>query len=155
PVCSIGLDLDDIPCVLVNNAQGMHAIVAHVLDTHGCRRVAYIGGPAHNQEAQERERAYRRALEERSIPQDDSLVVHGHFYFSHGAEGMRELISRGVDFDAVVAANDYMALGAMGVLTELGRRVPEDVIVCGFDDINVARFTSTSLTTIRQPVRRL
>ena len=72
-----------------------------------------------------------------------------------GAETMRDALARGAIFDALVAANDGMALGAMQVLREHGVRVPEQVSVTGFDDLVLARFTNPPLTTIRQPIERM
>ena len=68
---------------------------------------------------------------------------------------MRDSSNRAPDVDAVFAANDLMALGALEVLTDAGRRVPEDVAVAGFDDIKVASATTPTLTTVRQPFERI
>ncbi|WP_437736362.1 SpoIIE family protein phosphatase [Sorangium sp. So ce1335] len=155
PLCSVGLALEGVPSVLVDNARGAEAVVAHVLDDHACQRVAYISGPPNNEEATLRADAYRRALAARSIPHDERLFVVGDFLIEGGRRAMRELLARGVDFDAVVAGNDNMALGAMEALKAHGLDVPGDVLVCGFDDVAVSRVTRPSLTTIRQPIKRL
>ncbi|WP_437592461.1 SpoIIE family protein phosphatase [Sorangium sp. So ce1000] len=155
PVCSVGLALDGIPSVIVDNAVGGEAAVAHVIDDHGCQRVAYISGPANNEEAKLRARAYRRALEARALPYDERLLVVGDFLIDGGRRAMRELLGRGVAFDAVVAGNDNMALGAMDALKAHGVDIPGDVLVCGFDDVAVSRVTRPSLTTVRQPIKEL
>jgi LacI family transcriptional regulator len=72
-----------------------------------------------------------------------------------GVEGMRELLSRGVDFSAVFAATDDLAIGAVRALKDSGLRVPEDVSVVGFDDTETASYSVPRLTTIRQPLREL
>ncbi|WP_437281217.1 SpoIIE family protein phosphatase [Sorangium sp. So ce375] len=155
PVCSVGLALDGIPSVVVDNAVGEEAAVAHVLDDHACKRVAYISGPANNEEAKLRARAYRRALEARALPYDERLLVYGDFMIDGGRRAMRELLGRRVEFDAVVAGNDNMALGAMDTLKAHGVDIPGDVLVCGFDDVAVSRVTRPSLTTVRQPIKEL
>ncbi|WP_437817603.1 SpoIIE family protein phosphatase [Sorangium sp. So ce1078] len=155
PLCSVGLAMEGIPSVIVDNALGVEAAVAHVLDDHACRRVAYISGPVNNEEAKLRARAYRRALEARALPYDERLLVFGDFLIDGGRRAMRELLSRGVDFDAVIAGNDNMALGAMDTLKAHGIDVPGDVLVCGFDDVAVSRVTRPSLTTVRQPIKEL
>ncbi|WP_438019387.1 SpoIIE family protein phosphatase [Sorangium sp. So ce315] len=155
PVCSVGLALDGVPSVLVDNARGAETIVAHMLDDHACQRVAYISGPPNNEEATLRADAYRRVLAARSIPHDERLFVVGDFLIEGGRRAMRELLARRVDFDAVVAGNDNMALGAMEALKAHGLDVPGDVLVCGFDDVAISRVTKPSLTTIRQPIKQL
>ncbi|WP_437838457.1 SpoIIE family protein phosphatase [Sorangium sp. So ce1153] len=155
PVCSVGLALPGVPSVVVDNASGAETIVAHMVDDHACQRVAYISGPANNEEATLRADAYRRVLAARSLPYDERLFVFGDFLIDGGRGAMRELLARGVDFDAVVAGNDHMALGAMDALKAHGLDIPNDVLVCGFDDAAVSRVTKPSLTSIRQPIKQL
>ncbi|KYF68598.1 SpoIIE family protein phosphatase [Sorangium cellulosum] len=155
PMCSVGLALDGVPSVIVDNARGAETIVAHMLDHHACQRVAYISGPPSNEEATLRADAYRRVLAARSIPYDERLFVLGDFLIEGGRRAMRELLARRVDFDGVIAGNDNMALGAMDEIKAHGLDVPGDVLVCGFDDVAVSRVTKPSLTTIRQPIKQL
>ncbi|WP_438028468.1 SpoIIE family protein phosphatase [Sorangium sp. So ce233] len=155
PMCSVGLTLAGVPSVIVDNARGAETIVAHMLDDHACQRVAYISGPSSNEEAMLRADGYRRALAARSIPYDERLFVSGDFLIEGGRRAMRELLARKVDFDAVIAGNDHMALGAMDEIKAHGLDVPGDVLVCGFDDVAVSRVTKPSLTTIRQPIKQL
>ncbi|AUX41226.1 phosphoserine phosphatase [Sorangium cellulosum] len=155
PMCSVGLAMDGIPSVIVDNTRGAETAVAHLLDDHACRRVAYISGPPSNEEAKLRAGAYRRALEARALPYDERLFVFGDFMPDGGRRAMRELLARRVEFDAVVAGNDNMALGAMDTLKAHGIDVPGDVLVCGFDDVAVSRVTRPSLTTVRQPIKEL
>jgi DNA-binding LacI/PurR family transcriptional regulator len=79
-------------------------------------------------------------------------VVHGDFTFDGGERGATDLFDRHPDLDGVFVANDLMASGALPVITGLGRRVPDDVAVVGFDDSVVATTTRPRLTTVRQPV---
>ena len=93
-------------------------------------------------------------LTERGIAIDPALISPGEFVRSSGSEAIRTLIDeRQVEFDAVVAANDVTAFGAVEALAARGLRVPQDVVVVGFDDIAAARFFSPPLTTVRQPLR--
>ncbi|WP_437954680.1 SpoIIE family protein phosphatase [Sorangium sp. So ce119] len=155
PVFSIGMAIQGIPCVIVDNAFGIELAVGHMVDVHGRQRVAYIGGPANNEEAKARADAYWRALAQRSLPLDERLFAFGAFSIDSGRLGVREILDRGVEFDALVAANDKMALGAMEELAERGLRVPDDILIAGFDDAAIARFSRPSLTTVRQPIKRL
>jgi DNA-binding LacI/PurR family transcriptional regulator/serine phosphatase RsbU (regulator of sigma subunit) len=152
PVCSVGVELPGIPSLVIDNEAGMALGVQHLIDVHHCRRVAFIGGPKASVESNHRLAGYRRAVAERGMPADEQLVVFGSFTVESGVAAMRELLERNVTLDAVVAANDYMALGALDVLEAAGRKVPTDLMVCGFDDINSAHFTRPSLSTLRQPM---
>ena len=86
---------------------------------------------------------------------DESLVIRGDFRFSAGQDAVAKLFDHGARCDAIVAANDWMALGALEALRARGIRVPEDVAVVGFDDIDEARFATPPLTTVRQAPRQL
>lgn len=96
-----------------------------------------------------------RAYREESGTEADEALAQGDYSRESGARGMRELLERVPDLDAVFAANDVMALGALDVLREAGRRVPEDVAVAGFDDIAQSVLTEPTLTTVRQPFGRI
>ena len=155
PMCSIGIALQGIPSVLVDNAKGMRDAMLHLIDDHGYRRIAFIRGPGVNEEAEERYRVYREVLGEHGLPFNPDLVALGNFQASSGAEAVRQMYDeRHVGFDAIVAANDFMAIGVMDALQSRGVRVPRDVAVVGFDDIREGRFAPTPLTTVRQPLDR-
>jgi DNA-binding LacI/PurR family transcriptional regulator/serine phosphatase RsbU (regulator of sigma subunit) len=153
--CSISAALPGIPSITISNRRGMQAIVDHVLRAHGRRRVAYVRGPEGGEEAQARLEGYIAALEEHGIVFDPGLVQTGDFWIHSGAAAATRLLDDGTPFDALVAANDYMALGALETLRARGVRVPQEVIVAGFDDVPSARIASPSLTTVRQPLHRL
>lgn len=153
--CSISAQLPGIPSLVVSNQRGMRAMVDHVIMVHGCRRIAYIRGPTGGDEAQARFDGYVNALAAHGLDFDPSLVEAGDFWIQSGSEAMRRLLDRGEKFGAVVVANDYMALGAIEVLRSRGIRVPQEVIVTGFDDVPSARIAYRSLSTVRQPLSRL
>ena len=137
-------------CVDVDNAGGARAGVAHLLE-RGRRRIATITGPLDMMVGQDRLAGYRDALADAGRPADDSLVETGDFSEDSGQQAMRALLEREPDLDAVFAANDLMAVGAMRALREAGRRVPDDVAVVGFDDSPLSRVTDPPLSTVRQP----
>lgn len=118
--------------------------------------MAFIRGPGANDEAEERFAVYRQSLEAAGIAYLDKLVVSGNFEPSGGRDAVRTLLTeRGLavdDVDAIVAANDAMALGALEMLASLGIAAPHQVAVVGFDDVEEARFALPSLTTVRQPL---
>lgn len=153
PMVSVGAELPGTPSVLVDNGRGMHALVTHLMQVHGFRRVAFVRGPEASAEAESRYRAYCEVLEGYGLPLDPQLVVPGDFQAESGAAAIQTLMQeRRVAFEAVVAASDAMALGAIEALQSRGVRVPYDVSVVGFDDIESARFATAPLTTVRQPL---
>jgi DNA-binding LacI/PurR family transcriptional regulator len=136
--------------VTMHNLDGARAATQHLIDT-GRRHIAVIG--AHPGEvigpAQLRLQGYRDALASAGIEFDQRLVAESEdWYRSNGAECMRDLLARGVEIDGVVAFNDSMALGAMRVLQEAGRRVPDEVAIIGFDDLDESRYTVPTLSSI-------
>ncbi|WP_026532930.1 LacI family DNA-binding transcriptional regulator [Arthrobacter sp. H41] len=136
--------------VTMSNVESARAATAHLV-ARGRRRIAVVGG--HLDEvigsAGLRLRGYRQALEEAGIPFDPALVGYTTLWHrSNGATTMRELLASGVGFDAVFGMNDTLALGAMRVLQEAGRRIPDDVAVIGFDDLDEGRYSLPTLSTI-------
>lgn len=155
PVCSVGVAIAGVPSLLVDNARGMAQGVRHLIQHHGRRKIVFIGGPRANSEANDRLDGYKQALTSHGIPIREELIEHGDFLLQSGREAMLKILERTRDFDGLVAANDYMALAAIEVLRGVGLRVPEDIAVCGFDDVNAAACASPSLTSSRQPLWEL
>ena len=136
--------------VTMHNTEGARAATAHLIAL-GRRRIAVVG--AHRGEvigsAGLRLVGYKQALDDAGIDYDDRLVAEvGGWFRSGGAQAMRLLLESGVEFDGVVAFNDSMALGAMRVMQEAGLRIPQDVAVIGYDDIDETRYTLPTLSTI-------
>jgi DNA-binding LacI/PurR family transcriptional regulator len=140
-----------LPYVDVDNTGGAETAVRHLLDA-GRRRIATIAGPQDNVAGVDRLAGYRLALRE---AHRRSMVVVGEFTRESGFEAVRQLLDDDPDLDAVFAANDMMAIGALLALRKSGRRVPDDVAVVGFDDIDAARYAEPPLTTVRQPTTEL
>ena len=151
PLCSIGLEIPGVPSVVIDNRGGMEAALEHLVAEHGCRRPAFIAGAAGNPEADVRFSAYVDVLRRHELSIDPALVVDGNFTNRDGQAAMEQLLASGVEFDAVAAASDNMAFGAMSVLRKHGRRVPLELPVTGFDDVQMARLDSPPLTTVAQP----
>lgn len=136
--------------VTMRNVEAAHAATRFLLQS-GRTRIAVLG--AHPDEkvgsAALRLEGYRAALAEAGIPFDPQLVVETTLWHrSNGASAMHELLQRRCDFDAVFGLNDTLALGGMRVLQESGRRVPADVSVIGFDNLDEAAYSLPTLTTI-------
>ncbi|MEI9939555.1 MAG: substrate-binding domain-containing protein [Pseudomonadota bacterium] len=151
PLCSIGMPISGVPSVVIDNRGGMEAAIEHLIRDHGCRRPAFIAGAAGNPEAEARFGAYVDVLRRHDLAFDAALVVDGNFTNRDGQAAMERLLARNVEFDAVAAASDDMAFGAMAALRKHGRRVPLELPVTGFDDVQMARLDSPPLTTVAQP----
>ncbi|HET9954457.1 MAG TPA: substrate-binding domain-containing protein, partial [Polyangiaceae bacterium] len=152
-VVSIGASLGQLPSIAANDETGIFQAVAHLVKRHDRKLIAFIGGPEGSTDGSRRQAAYRIALENFNLPCDPSLVVRGDYEARSGREAVRALRQMSSkSFDAIVAANDLMAIGAMEGLQAAGIRVPGKVSVIGFDDMEEAAFTVPSLTTVRQPV---
>ncbi|MEU6929453.1 LacI family DNA-binding transcriptional regulator [Streptomyces sp. NPDC046385] len=138
----------EVPYVDCDNRGGARAAVRH-LRSLGRGRIAHIAGPRDQTSALDRLHGY---LDELPDTKTD-LIADGDFTRESGARAMAALLDSRTDLDAVFAANDLMAAGALEVLRERGARVPEDVAVVGFDDMPaVAETTSPPLTTVRQDI---
>jgi len=138
--------------VTMHNTSAAKAAVQHLLDL-GRRRIAVIGahpdGQVQVRAADLRIGGYAKALVEAGLPQDPELVrVAAPWWHWNGADATRELLRTGVPFDALFCLNDGLALGALRALGAAGVRVPDDVAVIGFDNIDEARFSVPSLTSV-------
>ncbi|MEV0630439.1 LacI family DNA-binding transcriptional regulator [Nonomuraea wenchangensis] len=138
----------DIPFVDNDNVGGAEAGVRHLVEI-GRRRIATIAGPQDMIAGQDRLAGYRNVLRDSDRR---SIVAVGDFTRESGAIAMRQLLGDDPGLDAVFVANDLMAVGALQSLRQAGRRVPDDVAVVGFDDIEAAKYTEPPLTTLRHPV---
>ena len=137
--------------VAADDYDGAREMV-HYLAGLGRTRIATIAGPEDTSGGMRRYEAY---VDELGDAFDESLVSRGDYSRASGALAMTELLERHPDLDAVFAANDVMAAGALDVLLASGRRVPDDVAVGGFDDAPVATTTTPRLTTMHQPFERI
>lgn len=142
---------DGVVYVDCDNRGGARDAVRHLIGL-GRGRIAHIAGALDQTSAVDRLDGYHDAVADA----DPRLVVEGDFTSASGERAMRELLDRSPGLDAVFAANDLMAAGALRVLRERGRRVPDDVAVVGFDDmLPIAEQTEPPLTTVRQDIEEM
>lgn len=135
-----------------DNVGGAHEAVTHLLRL-GRTRIAIITGPQNMIAGADRLAGYKAALHDRGLALDPDLIVEGDFTEAGGYRALQQLLPSRPD--AVFAASDMMAIGALRALREAGQRVPEDVPVVGFDDLPQAARVDPPLTTVRQPTYRL
>lgn len=152
PAVSIGIELPGIPSILIDNDAGMRELVEHILGHHGRTHPLYLGGPERNPEAIVRRQAFRDVMTAHGLPLDPVREVIAEFDYGLGRDAVNSFYEKNLPLDCVIAANDEMALGAMEALQALGRSVPGNVLVAGFDDIEDSRVSSPPLATVRQPL---
>jgi len=158
PVVVVAGDPDEhaADVVTADNRAGSAALVSHLVEDHGKRRLFHVDGPATAPDAKER----RLGLCDVLHAHPDSQLLgsyNGRFSVQSGEDAGAELLAaRGVALpDAVVCANDQMAIGVLQAFSRAGVRVPEDVAVVGFDDIFLGGIIDPTLTTVHQPMRLL
>jgi LacI family transcriptional regulator len=130
----------------VDYAAGVDAAVEHIVGL-GHTEIAFISGPMMLRSARVRKDAFAGCLERRGI--GAGLMEEGNHQVDGGHQAMARLLSRKMRPTAVLASNDMTAIGALGAIHERGLRVPEDLSVVGFDDIQISAFTQPALTTVR------
>lgn len=159
PICCAGVGVEGYPSLRVDGEHGIRELMRHLIGVHQHRRIGFIRGPALSVEAEQRFEAYRHALEEAGLDFDPRWVVDGDFTIQSGARAVRSLFDErhlpANTLDALVAANDFMAIGAIDELARRGIAIPERLAVVGFDDVESARTTRPPLTTVRQPAEGL
>lgn len=143
-------------CVESENFYGIYQLVNHLIKHHGARKIHYISGPKNNTDAQDRLDAYKIALGENRIAYEESRVYYGDWSSVSGTAAMEYFVQMGDGIpDAVVAANDEMALGALCVLEELGYGVPEDVLVTGYDNALAGKYSYPRLSSVKRPEKEM
>lgn len=145
----------DIPCVTIENKPGAYALVEHLIEVHGCRRIAFLAGPEGHEDSYWREMGYREALAVHDIPFDPTLIAVGGFDDREAQDAVNHWLMEGVEFDAIFAGDDEAAVGALTVLNRAGKRVPQDVALVGFDDTFFSRYLNPPLTTVRAPIEQV
>jgi DNA-binding LacI/PurR family transcriptional regulator len=139
---------------MADDRSGGRSAVEHLI-AQGCRRIATITGPRDMVGGVDRLQGYTDALLAHGLPVEPARIVSGDWGRASGAAAMRQLLDQAPDLDAVFAASDAMAAGALPVLREAGRSVPGDVQVVGFDDSGLAATLDPPLTTVRHPLDRI
>jgi LacI family transcriptional regulator len=163
PVVQLAADLDSsdrgagqllTDYVHSDDRRGTAAATNHLLAT-GHTRIAYVGGPTETGPAGRRLTGYLEALEDAGVGVDRSLITAGPFSRVGGVVGLQVVLDAGAAPTAVVCANDLIAIGALDVAQLRGLRVPDDLAIIGFDDIEAASLVSPPLTTVLNPAREI
>ena len=145
--------MDDMPQVMVDDNNDSFFMAEHLIRL-GRRRIAYLYGPDDVYNAVERGRGYCEAMEKFHL-YDPQLVIKTGMTFADGAAAVDSLVREGVEFDAVYAFTDTLAIGAMNRLRGIGRRIPEDVAVAGFSGTELSTIVFPQLTTVEPPLAEM
>jgi DNA-binding LacI/PurR family transcriptional regulator len=142
----------DYCCVGSDNTLGGRRATTH-LARLGRKRIAFLGDTSAI-EAMQRYRGYLDGLEQAGLPFDPTLTAPVHFEVESAQSTMHTMLAQGIEFDAVVAASDLIALGALRALRQTGRSAPKDISIIGYDDVAFARLGMPALSTISQNAAR-
>jgi LacI family transcriptional regulator len=144
-----------IPCVTIENKNGTRQLIDHMIEVHGCKRIAFIRGPVNNEDSYWRELGYRKSLEAHGIPFDPGLVAGEEFTEEEGMKAVNHFLEVGLQMDAIFGGSDESAIGAMLALNQHQVKIPEQIKVVGFDDLTLARYITPHLTTVRAPTEQV
>ena len=140
--------------VIVNNIKGTYEATRHLIGL-GHKHIGYIDRPVDLPHSIERLKGYRKALKEKGIKKDDYIIRCSGFNYINGSEAMERLLKQKPRMTAVLAFNDTIAIGAMRALNDKGFKVPDDISVIGFDDIELSSFITPRLTTVHFPKHKM
>ncbi len=143
-----------IPCVTFENKGGARKMMDYLIETRGYQRIAFLTGSDNAEDSYWRELGYREALAAHQLPVDPTLIKMGGFDEHLAQESVTQWLAEGVVMDAIFAADDDSAAGALAALHRGGVAVPDQVAVVGFDDVPHSRYLSPPLTTIRAPIEQ-
>lgn len=143
----------NVPSITVENKLATHRLIEHLIVQHGKRRILMLRGPIHQEDSYWREMGYKSALEAHSIRFNEKLVLVGEFDRDISYKALNQFLDnkKHPAFDAIFAGDDDSAIGVLRALKEHAYRVPEDVAVVGFDDLQISAFMTPPLTTVRAP----
>lgn len=150
PIIIVGDEYEDYISVNSDNCDGIRKCMEHLIEKHGCKKIAYLGGPKeNNRDARERLEAYYQVMEENGLEIQEGMVEHGD-YSANSASLFGKILDNNPDIEAVVCANDTMALSGYEECKKRGRIPGIDIAITGFDDIPEAKSVFPTLTTVEQ-----
>ncbi len=151
PVASFAVQAEGVSSFIADNERGMRAVIRHLIEVHGYKRIAFIRGRQGQIESEMRFNAYKTELQNHGIRFEEKLVLDGDFTPESGRAAIRTLLDeREIRAQAIAASNDRMAFGAIEALQQRGIQVPEHIAVTGFDDISESQSMGVPLTTVHQ-----
>ena len=156
PCVVLGRDIGDLSLtnIVSNDREGSTKIVNHLIEK-GHRNIAIIEGIKGFKSTMERREGYLKALVDHHIPIKEEYIVQGNYDMESGYHALEKLLSLDHPPTAIFCSNDDMAIGALNAVFARGLTVPNDISIVGFDDIEFARYTNPSLTTVKRPIEKI
>lgn len=154
PIVGIAGGIPGLPHVHVDCRAASYALTEHLVVDHGYTSLRFLGVAVGSAEVAERHQGFAEALAAHGLREAGDVLQYG-LELRYGALAARELVATGELPQALVCANDELAMGVLATLPGLGYRIPDDVAIVGFDDIPIAALASPTLTTVHQPIRQL
>lgn len=155
PVICVSAKTEGMGYIGFDDYDAMYRITTHIIKEHGVKKIAYVDGPEGYQDARIRAQAFKDALQEEEITFERRWLYKGDFNIESGIEAVEEFERMNSMPEAIVCSNDTMAAGAIMRLQDMGYRVPEDVLVSGFDNVPLARDNSPRITTAQCDRRKM
>lgn len=147
PVVVVDDNYPDCINICCDYQNGFEAVVRHVIEHHKVKRPHFMGGIPNNRFSDERQRVFEKVLAEKGIPFNESMVSYGYFWSKTALEAAEKIYESGNIPDAIICANDVMAVNVCSYFEEKGFRVPEDIIVTGFDGIDEINYSFPKITS--------
>jgi diguanylate cyclase (GGDEF)-like protein len=148
PVISVDYKSKYFSSILYDDVEHLKKIIYHLIDKHGLKSIAFMTGPQTNQHAVYMLNAYLEAMEERKITVDETLIFYGDFYYNMGDEVVEKLLKRKKLPQAIACANEHMAVSVYEALISKGLRIPEDIVVTGYDAYDIGIKENYKITSI-------
>ncbi|MBN1699978.1 MAG: GGDEF domain-containing protein [Spirochaetales bacterium] len=152
PVVSLGLPINGLLNVMIDQKAGMRSLCEHIIIHHSAKNILFISGQESHPDAVIRLNVLKKVLKENNMKMNPDLLGFGNFTSRSAEKIVQNVIDKNIKFDAIIAANDEMAIGAYTTLQNNNIKVPKDVIVTGFDDIDDMKYLVPPFTTVRQPL---
>ncbi len=149
PLIAVNQEFDDCTSILFDYKGAIESIVRHVIRDHGCKRVNFMAGNKDNPFSEERLLVYKKVLEEEHLPVEEKRIGYGDFWSLPARAAAEKFLEDDELPEAIICANDSMAIAVCQLLKERNLRVPEDIIVTGLDGIEFERYHTPRLTTAR------
>lgn len=150
-IVSIDYDINIGTNISTDNYYAMTEIMEHLLKEHNVKKINFIGGPINSSDTEKRLSGCKKVLEENNIELDEKRIYYGDFLVDSGSTAIDYFKDNNLlDADVYICANDQMALGAYNELTNLGYKIPDDCLLTGFDDIDQARYSIPSITSVER-----
>lgn len=151
PCVSLNQKWEGSVCINLENENGIRMIVNHLVKEHGAKTIYFVSGPKSNNDAGQRLAAYKDTMQHLGLEWREEDIFYGDYAYRGGIEAVKKYLQSGRPMpDAIMAANDEMAIGVILTLEEAGYRVPEDILVTGYDNSSIAQLNHPRLTTVRR-----